>query len=93
MKRVFAYIVSWIALALCFGSLVGAQHIPRLRALASQGIETQGVVLALEPSHHQTVRYSYRVGGVRYSAHTPSSRIELHLAGLRQSEPPNRKKT
>lgn len=46
---------------------MGAQNIPRLRALASQGIETQGVVLALEPSHHQTVRYSYRVGGVRYS--------------------------
>jgi hypothetical protein len=67
MKRVLAYIASWIALALCIGLLVGAQNIFRLRALASQGIETQGVVLALEPAHHQAVRYSYRVGGVRYS--------------------------
>jgi hypothetical protein len=66
MKRLLAYAACWIGLALCIGALVGSLNIPKLYALATGGVRTQGSVLALKPANHRTVRYAYQVAGVTY---------------------------
>ncbi|GAB3096001.1 hypothetical protein GCM10027159_14550 [Lysobacter terrae] len=67
MKKALRYLAAWVALALCFGALVGSLNIPRLRTLASEGVKARGTVIALEPTNHRAVRYSYQVGNATYS--------------------------
>jgi len=67
MRRVLAYALAWTALAVAFGLLAGSVNVPEFRLLAREGIETRGVVRALEPTNHQQVRYSYQANGITYT--------------------------
>ena len=65
-QSVVLYAAIWIAMALVVGGLTGSANLIRYRAMASDGIMSTGLVLSLEPTNHQTVRYSYRVGDTTY---------------------------
>jgi hypothetical protein len=56
----------WLLLALAIASLIYRINVPHYRRL-KHGFRTHGVVTALEPGNHQSVRYQFEVGGRSYS--------------------------
>jgi hypothetical protein len=60
-------LVTWLACSLILGFIVGRINLPKYLPLAQRGLRTNGVVSAKEPANHQTIHYTYEVGGLSYS--------------------------
>jgi hypothetical protein len=64
------YVFAWVALALVIALGGGSLNWVSFRRLTAHGIMGQGVVLALTPEIHNTVRYEYYVDGRRFEGQT-----------------------
>ncbi|CEO87885.1 DUF3592 domain-containing protein [Syntrophaceticus schinkii] len=62
-------ILIWLILAIITFALLGTQisRLPKYFKLTLTGVQTQGFIIKLEPTHHRAVYYSYEVGGRSYT--------------------------
>ena len=58
----------WITGALIFGGIPASLNFRKYHELAAQGVSSKGMVIALEPSNHQFVGYSYEANGRIFTA-------------------------
>jgi hypothetical protein len=56
----------WLILAIAIAFVVGSLNVPLYERLITKGVQTKATVVELTPKIHNTVRYEYQVGGVKF---------------------------
>ena len=79
--RVSGFAVAWLCLAAAIAVTLGSLNIPRLVHILRHEGSAVGVVTGTDCRNHNTVRYSFEVGGQSYRGSGPFGVCSPHRVG------------
>jgi len=64
--------ILWLVLVAVAAIGVGGLNVPLFNRLTAHGVEAQATAVKLTPEFHNTVRYEYQVGGIKFEGQDQS---------------------